>query len=502
MENRRVSRGRAKAIAATHIHRWFYFVAMTAAAAALTMAQLAWGKASINDLERQVWTADEQEFANLEHTIAREMQLNPYSGFAHYLMAHLYVRKFSIDPSDMKLLRRASELGQQAIEIEPNKDYGYIVVAEILDLMGQPANGVKILDPTTNSKIRESWRTHFIRARLQSDLMRPSQILGLLGDALQQKETQPEVIVPYVVALLKNENSGSELVNKLGEWYERHPNELFLQTQAITLADMEQYQRAHSVYEKIYRKNPHYKEAIINDSILLADRLKKPDEASRLLERVLKEFKHLDDATAAVVHAQLGIIHLQKGHSAKAEAHFLESLHKGKDEPEMLELIASNYRRYKKPEALAGLLNRLADEIPGNSAFYGLLGEILSEDLNKHQRAIEAYGNAIALEPERSDYYNGLGLTFYRMENMQDALTFFSAATKIDPDDASARYNEACALARLGRNDEALGSLKEAIALNPQLQQNARSDKDFDGLKHTEQFEKIVMNRPVASKRD
>lgn len=502
MENRRVSRGKAKAMAAPQIHRWFYFFAMAAMAAALTMAQLAWGKSPINDLERQVWIADEEDFAHLEHMIAREMQVNPYSGLAHYLMAHLYVRKFSIDPSDMKLLRRASELGQQAIEIEPNRDYGYVVVAEILDLMGQPANGVKILDPATNAKIKESWRTHFIRARLQSDLMRPSQILGYLGDALKQNETQPEVIVPYVVALLKNEHSGSELINELGEWYERHPNELFLQTQAITFADMEQYQRAHNVYEKIYRKNPKYKEAMINDSILLADKLKRPGDAARLLEKVLKEFKHLDDATASVVHAQLGIIHLQNGRLKKAEKHFLESLQKGKDEPEMLELIAGNYRKYKKPAALTGLLNRLADEIPGNSTFYGLLGEILSEDLNKHQKAIEAYGNAIALEPERSDFYNGLGLTFYRMENMNDALTFFSAATKIDPDDASARYNEACALARLGRNDEALGSLKEAIALNPQLQQNARSDKDFDGLKHTEQFEKIVMNRPVASKRD
>lgn len=502
MENRRISRSKAKSIAAPALQGWFYFFAMLATAAALSFAQLAWGQTSLTELERQVWVSDEEEFAHLEQSIAREMQLNPYSGFAHYLMAHLYVRKFSIDPSDMKLLRRASELGQQAIEIESNKDYGYVVIAEILDLMGQPANGVKILTPATNSMIRDSWRTYFIRARLQSDLLRPSQILGFLGDALLQKETQPEVIIPYVVALLKNENAGSELVARLGEWYERHPNELFLQTQALTLADMEQYTRAHAVYEKIYRKNPNYKEAMINDAILLADKLNRPNDSVRLLEKVLKQFPHLDQATAAVVHAQLGIINLQRNQDAKAEAHFFESLQRGKDEPEMLELIASKYRSLKKPTALAKLLNRLADELPGNSTYYGLLGEILSEDLSSHQKAIEAYGNAIALEPERSDYYNGLGLTFYRMENMQQALTFFSAATKIDPDDASARYNEACALARLGRNDEALGSLKEAIALNPKLQQSARTDKDFDGLKHTEQFEKIVVKRPVASKRD
>ena len=89
---------------------------------------------------------------------------------------------------------------------------------------------------------------------------------------------------------------------------------------------------------------------------------------------------------------------------------------------------------------------------------YALLGETLSEDLGEHRQALKAFGNAINLEPARGDYYNGMGL-------------------------------------------EALGSLQEAITLDPRLQKNAQKDTDFAGLKKTSEFNRL-MSAPAGAEED
>ena len=123
---------------------------------------------------------------------------------------------------------------------------------------------------------------------------------------------------------------------------------------------------------------------------------------------------------------------------------------------------------------------------------HAYMAEALSERLGKQDAAAAAYRRAIALEPTRSEYYNGLGLALYRQADMLAALTEFTRATEIDPGDAAARYNEACALALLGRKDEALYSLREAIQLEPRLSEQARVDKDFKSINTLTGFQELI----------
>lgn len=492
---------RAKAVAAPTLPwPWFWLLA---AAMSLVFATTLRGAEALSStaLERKIWLADEKEFWELEQRVSREIQLHPRSAFAHYLMAHLYVRMFASDPSDMKLLRRASELGQQAVEVEQEKDYGYVVIAEILDLMGQSANGVKILDTKLNPRLQDTWRTYFMRARLQSERLRPEEVLDLLEKAMSQPDAQRDVIAPYVVALLKESRDGTELISELEEWHKKYPNELFMQSQAIAFSDLGQYRRAHTIYKQIYAKNPRYKEALINDAVLLVEKLASRTEAEATFERVLKDFAtELEASTEAVIHMQLGTISLDARNFKKASGHFTRAIKLQQDQPEFLDNVVTVYKSRKISKEFASFLDRLNQDVPGVGVYHALLGETLSEELKEHDRALRAYGNAIALDPERSDFYNGMGLAYYRMEKLDRALSLFTTATKIDPEDATSRYNEACVFARMGRRDEAVTSLKEALTLNPQLAETARQDGDFANMKEWDAFERLLSVRKESNR--
>jgi tetratricopeptide (TPR) repeat protein len=56
---------------------------------------------------------------------------------------------------------------------------------------------------------------------------------------------------------------------------------------------------------------------------------------------------------------------------------------------------------------------------------------------------------------------------------------FFNTPEKL----ADSRYNLACVYARLGRADEAIPLLREALAANPELAAWARKDADLDRIR-------------------
>ena len=449
-------------------------------------------------LEKEVWTRPPGDHADLEKRVSRIIQLKPGSAFGHYLMARLMVRKFSESPKEIGILRKASELGQQAIELEPEEDYGYIVIAEVLDVMGQTENGIRILKRSKIKGYGNSWRTEFIQARLESDILSNEEVLDRFDTALKMPGTQPDVIVPYVIAILSSYRTGSNLVADLSDWEKRHPHYLFTITQAIALTNLRQYAKAHRIYQKANRLGPNRAEVVVNDAILLYRHLGRTAKAQRQLNRVLQNSQELDDKVLSVVHGHLGVIHLRGSRYSKAATHFIRAMAGAANQQDMVEFITREYRQRKKHRQLANLITRINIEFPGMGIMHALLGETLSEDLGDHQAALKAFGDAIILEPNRSDFYNGMGLTYYRTNDMQMALTLFTRASIVDPDDATAKYNEACALARLGRNIEALTSLREAIDLDPRLQENALADKDFASIKHLAQFEEVTSQFPVA----
>ena len=466
----------------------------------VTLSKTGLAKISSNDemglLEKSIWNAEPVEFGRLEKKVVRMIQVEPNSALAHYLLAHLLVRRFSDDPTDLAILRQASELAQQSMDLNKEQDYGYVVVAEILDLMGQQQNALKVLRSCPDTKAARSWRWYFMSARLQSEYLSLAEVEGLLAKAMDSEKSQSEVVAPYVVALLQTEVEGSALLEKLQEWQKKHGNSVFALSIASYFSGIGEYGKAHVLYRSLYNADASQKEAQLNDAILVYKDLKQLDVAQKILLELLKSKKSsLTNRSRATAEYYLGNIYLAGNMWERAQKEYLRAIAGTRDYETMLYLVIEEYNKKKAGKQLLAVLDELVTMIPGSALIFAARGQVLSDSLARHELALDSYKNALILDPNHSEYYNGMGLVYYRMKNMTEALNVFKIAADIDPTDAVARYNQACILAIQGKKEKALVSLEEAIGLDPSLQETADNDKDLDSLRSDQKFVDIFKNK-------
>lgn len=449
-------------------------------------------------LEATVWSCDERDLPELEHEIARIIQKRPGSVFAHHLMSHIKMRFFAADPEDLYTLKQASDLAQQAVDLDHYNPVGYVATADVLDLMGSGDRALELLRKAEASGIAPNWRFAFTKARLMASDAQGEKILGLLEKALSMPDVEPRIVVPYVVAILQADFSGEDLIKKLSWWSLQYPSPLFDLSLAVALADAGKVQVAHERYQAILKMDAKNREAQVNDAVLLYRDLRQEKQAIKILSQVLSggDASRLDPSMKAIVWMHLGSAHLKAQNFSLGQAAYINALKANPKNIATLDLVTKSYREAKAPDKFVRFLRLANLEAPGISAMHALLGETLSESLSQHEDALTAFTDAITLDPERGDYYNGMGLVYYREQNFSQALKLFAAALRIDPKDAVAKYNEACVLALIGRGHEALSSLAEALLLDPKLALTAQGDKDFASLQSIPKFRELVNVSP------
>jgi S1-C subfamily serine protease/Tfp pilus assembly protein PilF len=96
---------------------------------------------------------------------------------------------------------------------------------------------------------------------------------------------------------------------------------------------------------------------------------------------------------------------------------------------------------------------------PNNASAYGNLGKIYSS-LGLDKDAIEACKQAIRIDPDHVDAYYGLGLTYYSLGLYKDAIEAFKQAIRINPDDADPHFSLGISYFRIGAKSSALNEYK------------------------------------------
>jgi tetratricopeptide (TPR) repeat protein len=451
----------------------------------------------LSQLEEQIWLQDVEKLRDREAEAARLVQVDPHSTFGHYLLAQIYLRRFKSSPSQLKLLQQASDLGQQAIELEPESDLGYLIAAQVLDLMGYSESALNALQGDPKHKIRASWRSFFLKAQLITGVRPESEVESMFEKTLHHSDASKNIVIPYVIASIQNryENKG-DMIGDLKYWKNKHSHRLLDLTLAIALTEQQRYDEASKIYADLRAKEPDLLEASINSALLLHNHLKRSNESIELLKAILSQGKELGSEKRIMVMAQLARVYLETGQQEhKARDLFADVIRTSASPNEWLIFSHKAYKKAKKLKDFISLIDEIKNTKQGTGFIYALHGEVMSEGLELHNEAVNSFRSAILLEPSRSDFYNGLGLVYYRMNDMRKALATFHEATNIDPKDATSRYNEACVLAILGRSDEAIGSLRTAIDLDPKLQASAKGDSDFKSLWASPDFLKLVLPR-------
>src|SRR5215467_4623018 len=98
-------------------------------------------------------------------------------------------------------------------------------------------------------------------------------------------------------------------------------------------------------------------------------------------------------------------------------------------------------------------------------------------------------GEAYRLPPgaELHDFFE-----HYNEQDYEGALAACHVALEKYPGNALFLYNVACMQSLLGRGDEALGTLGEAVEKWPKFKENAQKDDDFTSLRDDPRFAELV----------
>lgn len=445
-------------------------------------------------LEVSIWNANLEDFPKLEREAVRALQHNP-GAFEHYLVAALSLQMFKQNPQELRYLKQASDLSQQAIELAPSKEFGYLVAAQVLDLMGYKDDARDML--SNRPSFSQGWRTSFVRGIIAASHEGDKTSFSEFERSLKAPEVSKELVGSYIAFNLEMNYTGKELVERLEVWQKKVNIPAMKYSLARALDEIDQPQRAQLILTELNKTSPS-DETKLAEATLLYSKLSRINEAESILLKLNAKSGPTEIKRTAKAH--LAKISLMKKDYTLASKLFAEAIEGSPEKIKWLSFAHQAYKDAKMLQEFTFLLTDLSGRIPGNSYLYALQGEVLSENLAQHESAVLSFEAAITLDPKRSEFYNGMGLAYYRMQKHEKALAIFNKAIRIDPRDATARYNEACVLALMGRGEEAVGSLEQAILLDGRLQGVAKTDKDFEGLRSNAQFQSLIQPATVLTK--
>ncbi len=147
-----------------------------------------------------------------------------------------------------------------------------------------------------------------------------------------------------------------------------------------------------------------------------------------------------------------------------------------------------------------------AEQLAGSSFAAYLEGE-LATAAEQWERAEKAYARALALDaatdPLDGDILawgarDGHGTALYALKRYDEALRELTAAAaeaaalKRPKNQGHSLYNAACCLALLKKDDEAVATLKQSLALDPSEKAHAAEDEDFASIRARPEFQSLV----------
>ena len=79
-----------------------------------------------------------------------------------------------------------------------------------------------------------------------------------------------------------------------------------------------------------------------------------------------------------------------------------------------------------------------------------------------------------------------------RLGRHEESLDALAEAVKLEPELAVAWYNKACAYGQLGRKAEMLDALKRAVESDPALTDAVSADPDFEPFRDDPEFQELI----------
>jgi tetratricopeptide (TPR) repeat protein len=147
-------------------------------------------------------------------------------------------------------------------------------------------------------------------------------------------------------------------------------------------------------------------------------------------------------------------------------------------------------------EAIANYDKALAIEPKYFSAWGNRAGSL--EAVGRYQEALKSYDRALVICPIDAEIWCFRGVLLARLGQYEAALQSYDCALAIEPDSADSIYNKACCYSLQQRVELALDFLQQAIDLDPEVLDCAKTDADFDAIRQDERFQALIMEKSQA----
>ncbi len=183
-------------------------------------------------------------------------------------------------------------------------------------------------------------------------------------------------------------------------------------------------------------------------------------EALRLARSVMKL-----RPTMPVLYEFLSYLEDQDGQSSRAIAVLEEARRRGYLEERLATRLGLLYGQFGQPRRALAVLEPLRGS--ANPDVWNAIG-IARADAGEPERAVEAFEQALRIDPKNAVAWQNIGLTRVHANRPQEALAAFDRAFALNERLPRAWNGRGAALEELGRHGEALESWKRALELDPQ----------------------------------
>lgn len=294
--------------------------------------------------------------------------------------------------------------------------------------------------------------------------------LNGIGKALTSQKRYNEAINVFSQALAITPNS-SEEYNNIG-------NVLLMQGK---------FEEARRQYRSAIQKKPDYAEAYLNLGISYVKQ-GRIHEGIRYLEKVV------------VISPDY-----ERGHSTLASSYYKTfALDKAVQQfQEVLRINPKNLAAQKNLKGCIDLIVRLDSAIlgmkeqleadPGNAELHYMLGELL-QHRGDQEAALVEFNKSLSVKRSPRALHK-LAVIYAMKGDYARAIQFLEEMTTLKPDDPDVYYNLACSYSQLGRVDDALRSLRNALVKGFNKWDILKNDPDLENVRVTEGYKTMIQMR-------
>jgi tetratricopeptide (TPR) repeat protein len=458
---------------------------------------------SFQDLEFSVLSSSGQE--NSDRELIKKFQMNALDPRWPYLLSVMYLNlKAKSSDDNNYLLDAAARMARQSFELSRQSPYGYLALANLLSFGKQHDKALSILEKMTDAFPEETWRRNLFELKILFAAGRTQNGLSKLSVLMAHTDLSVRTLTIKLCRDFCGQNLALLKENEILNWQKStsSPDAVLLAADYLDLKG--RFDQARTLLVKGLQIFPG---DIPMTHQLAIDLTSRTPLNPTLAIKILNALDHKQtNKGPEIVNSRnelvqlnqkissekiLGLAWLLKKDLLAAETHYLKALSLSPNQ-EIVLAIMDDYRSEKLNRAGLSFLEKSLDISPGNYSLHALRAQIYADEDKGFVQSEDSYFDAISLNPRNSSLFNSLGLLYYKFKHLDKALTSFSIATVINPNDANAFYNMACIEALTGEKEKAIASLTKALELSPGLQTLATKDRDLTSLHVIPQFNQLT----------